>query len=96
MNTCLITTVSMTLAMRVKSTLSANGIPAAVIRLPPAYTDGGCAYGVEIDRSAAEHARHILQISDLSYGKLICPNNPTDRRSDRKAAGQSERRYTRK
>lgn len=75
MNNCLITTVSMTLAMRVKSALRANGIPAAVTRLPPAYTANGCAYGVEISRSDSDKARHILQISDIAYGMIICPEN---------------------
>lgn len=81
MNYCLITTVSMTLAMRVKSALNANGIPAAVTRLPPAYTENGCAYGVEISESAARRARRILQISDISYGKMICPNKQTEGRN---------------
>lgn len=84
MNNCLITTVSMTLAMRVKSTLGANGIPATVIRLPPAYTDGGCAYGVEIAPIAATRAHHILQLSDVSYGKIVCPDSPAVWRDDRR------------
>lgn len=87
MNNCLITTVSMTLAMRVKSALRANGIDGAVIRLPPAYTENGCAYGVEIAQSAVAAARHILQISDIAYGKLICPDrsavHPNERRRGR-------------
>lgn len=86
MNNCIITTITMTLAMRVKNTLRANGIDAAVIRLPPAYTEGGCAYGVEIGRGDAERARHILQISDISYGKLICPEH-SSARSDRRRSG---------
>lgn len=84
MNNCLITTVSITLAMRVKSTLNANGIPAVVTRLPPAYTEGGCAYGVEIDRSYASSARHVLQISDIAYGKLICTDSPPSVHSPKK------------
>lgn len=72
MNYCLITTQSMTLAMRVKSTLGASGIRAAVTRLPPAYTEGGCAYGVEISASAAIRARRVLQTSNIAYGKIIC------------------------
>lgn len=75
MNNCLITTVSMTLAMRVKSALRANGIDGAVIRLPPAYTENGCAYGVEIARDSVAAARHVLQISDIAYEKLICPDD---------------------
>lgn len=84
MNYCLITTQSMTLAMRVKSTLKANGIQATVTRLPPAYTEGGCAYGVEISESAATRARRVLQTSDIAYGKIICDhvtdNQPPNRR----------------
>lgn len=72
MNYCLITTVSMTLAMRVRNALRANGIPAAVTRLPPEYTADGCAFGVEINPSDRADARRILQISDISYGKIIC------------------------
>lgn len=83
MNYCLITTVSMTLAMRVKSTLNANGIPAAVTRLPPAYTENGCAYGVEISASAALRARRVLQISDVAYGKIICPDSSAEGRRAR-------------
>ncbi len=88
MNQCLITTVSMTLAMRVKSTLTANGIHAAITRLPPAYTTEGCAYGVEIAAAAADRAYHVLQISDVPFGKIVCPDGRPVRRGPGRGINQ--------
>ena len=71
MNKCLITTVSMTLAMKGKGILEQNGIAATVSRLPPNLTASGCAWGIAIDCSRAKRAKEVLEVSSFAYGKMV-------------------------
>ena len=70
METCLITTVTMTLAMKGKGILQQNGIAAQITRLPPKLTGAGCAYGIAVDCGKIRRAKEILDTSDFSYGKI--------------------------
>lgn len=71
MQTCLITTVTMTLAMKGKRLLAANGIAAEISRLPPKLTASGCAWGISIDCSLSRRAKEIMEVSNFSYGKIV-------------------------
>ena len=68
---CLITTVSMTLAMKGKRILEQKGIAATVSRLPPNLTASGCAYGIAIDCTVARRAKEVLSASGFTYGKMV-------------------------
>ena len=68
---CLITTVTMTLALKGKRILEKNGIVAAVTRLPPGLSVSGCAYGIAIDGVWVKRAKEALEQADLRYGKLV-------------------------
>ena len=71
MRRCIITTVTSTLAMKVKRVLAANGIGAEVIRLPSWLNTSGCSFGAEINCADAEAAKRVLYVSGTSYGKFI-------------------------
>lgn len=60
-----------TLAMRVRQVLSANGIYGNIIRLPAGISLSGCSFGVEIAPSDITKAGKVLNVSDVSYGKII-------------------------
>ncbi len=61
----------MTLAMKGKRLLTANGIAAEVSRLPPKLTTAGCAWGISIDCKLAKRAEKVLSVSGFSYGKMV-------------------------
>ena len=71
MQTCLITTVSMTLALKGKGILEKNGVSAAVSRLPPKLTAAGCAWGISVDCGQARRAKELLDGAGLRYGKIV-------------------------
>lgn len=70
MQNCLITTMTMTLAMKGKRLLASKGIAAEVTRLPPNLTASGCAWGISIDCAKAKRAREILSEAKFTYGKI--------------------------
>ena len=71
MQYCLITTVTMTLALKGKRILEKNGVGAEVSRLPPNLTTSGCAYGIAIDCTVAKRAKEVLSASHFTYGKMV-------------------------
>lgn len=71
MQNCLITTMTMTLAMKGKRLLSSKGIAAEVVRLPQGLTASGCAWGISIDCAKAKRAKEILSEARFTYGKLV-------------------------
>lgn len=82
MDICYITTVTMTLAMKAKRLLEKNGIAAAVSRLPPKLTTGGCAWGVSLDCRQALSAQRILDSNSFSYGRLLRADGTAVRSAD--------------
>lgn len=68
---CLITTMSMTLAMKGKGILERSNIRATVSRLPPNLTTSGCAYGIAIDCTQIRRAKESLERAGFSYGKMV-------------------------
>ena len=68
---CLITTVTMTLALKGKRILEKNGIAAAVTRLPPHLSASGCAFGVAVDCQAIGRAVELLEAAGVRYGKAV-------------------------
>lgn len=70
MSKCIITLPSMTFAQKARLVLTANRIEAGVLKLPPALSDQGCAWGVAIDCAKAVDAARILSVSDLPYKKI--------------------------
>lgn len=61
----------MTLAMKGKGILNANGIAGEISRLPPGLTTAGCAWGISIDCAMARRAKEIFEVSGFSYGKMV-------------------------
>ena len=74
MQSCIITTMTMTLAMKGQRLLSdarnGRGIAAKVIRLPQKLTAAGCAWGISIDCAYAGKAKQILEDAAFPYGKF--------------------------
>lgn len=68
---CLITTVTMTLAIKGKRILEKQGIDGKISRLPPQLTASGCAFGISIDCALARRAKEVLENAGFHYGKLV-------------------------
>ena len=70
MESCIITTTTMTLAMKGQKLLGDRGIATYVSRLPGVLTGSGCAWGITIDCAHAREAKGILENSGFTYGKF--------------------------
>ena len=74
MQNCIITTMTMTLAIKGQRLLgdARNGrsVPANVIRLPATLAASGCAWGISIDCKQARSAKQILENAAFPYGKF--------------------------
>lgn len=74
MQSCIITTMTMTLAMKGQRLLgdahNGRSVPANVIRLPQTLTASGCAWGISIDCKQAGIAKQILENAAFPYGKF--------------------------
>ena len=70
MESCIITTMTMTLAMKGQRLLLERGLPNKVSRLPRALTASGCAWGINIDCTHTREAKRILEDAGFTYGKF--------------------------
>ena len=70
MQSCIITAMTMTLAMKGQKLLTPTGIPTKVIRLPKTLTASGCAWGISIDCARRVQAKQILEDAAFPYGKF--------------------------
>lgn len=70
MQSCIITTTTMTLAMKGQKLLGDRGIATYVSRLPGVLTVSGCAWGITIDCAHAREAKEILENMGFTYGKF--------------------------
>lgn len=71
MNKPIITTSSMTYALKVNSVLSTHSIPSEIIRLNNDVSNTGCSYGVSIDNSYLKNALRILDSNKIPYSKVL-------------------------
>ena len=70
MSKCIISLPSMTFAQKARLVLTANHIDASVLKLPPEFSDKGCAWGITIAKEHKASALHVLTVSDLPYKKV--------------------------
>lgn len=70
MQSCIITAMTMTLAMKGQKLLTPTGIPTKIIRLPKTLTASGCAWGISIDCAHIGQAKLILESAAFPYGKF--------------------------
>ena len=70
MQNCIITAMTMTLAIKGQKLLAPKGIHGKVIRLPQNLTASGCAWGISIDCAHAKQAKRILEEAAFPFGKF--------------------------
>ena len=58
---------SITAAIKIEKLLSEHNIQSRIIKLDPAYTDKGCAYGVEFSPSRKGSVEKILKGRGFEY-----------------------------
>ena len=72
---CVISTESVTYAMKGRQLLAANGMISKIVKLSPSQTGRGCGYGLEIECPVAAHASGLLSRGGVKYGETVRIND---------------------
>lgn len=67
--TTVFTTKSVTLAEKAKRLLADHSISARIVKLDPAFSPRGCAYGIEFDNRQRGNVRQILDRNGVPFGE---------------------------
>lgn len=67
MEKCIIFVGNLTLAMRGRDILTANNLPAEMLRI---HRKSGCGYGLRMDCTLKESAQKFLRMAGISYDLL--------------------------
>ena len=68
-STTVFTTRTITYAEKAKRLLAQNSIAAYIVKLDPALSPRGCAFGIEFDSRQRENVRRILNINAVPFGE---------------------------
>lgn len=67
--TTVFTTKTVTYAEKAKRLLSEQSISARIVKLDPAFSPRGCAYGIEFDTRQKNNVRQTLQRNGVPFGE---------------------------
>ncbi len=67
MERCVITSKSLTSALKAKDILADSAVYANIIKIDPSYSKHGCSYGLEIDCRNKRNAEKMLSASKLQF-----------------------------
>lgn len=70
-NYCTAALASLTYAMKAQSVLSAAGLYTDIVKLDPARSKRGCAYGVQFECDSSDKVRQALKSSGVSVSRYI-------------------------
>lgn len=68
---CVITTNTVTLAIKVRNALQSVGIVGEIVSLDKNLTEKGCAYGISFPCEKIYEAERALNAQKVSYGQII-------------------------
>ena len=68
---CVITTKTVTLAIKGKNALQSVGIGGEAVSLDRNLTEKGCAYGISFPCEKKAEAKQIMKAQRIAYGQII-------------------------